>query len=362
MQRRKFIQGAAGAGIAATALAAPAIVSAQPVIRWRMATSWPKSLDTLFGGAELVGQRVAALTDGKFQIRAFAGGEVVPALQVLDAVEKNTVECGHTANYYYIGRDLSMAFDTALPFGLTMRQQNSWMYYGGGLQLMRELFGKYNCTIFPAGNTGTQMGGWFRKEINSLADVKGLKMRIPGVGGRIMAALGATPQTLPAGEIYQALERGTIDAAEFVGPYDDEKLGFAKVAKLYYAPGWWEPSAQVSLIVNKGEFDKLPKPYQEALASACKEVNLDMVAEYDAKNAQALQRLIKTAGVQVKMFPDDVMRAAQKAAFDIYIEEAGKNPMFKKIYDSWKPFRDAQYSWLSVADGAFDRFVYANRI
>jgi TRAP-type mannitol/chloroaromatic compound transport system substrate-binding protein len=358
MERRKFLS--AGAGVAGAALAAPAIAQSQPTIRWRMATSWPKSLDTLYGGAEMIGQRVAALTEGRFQIRAFAGGEVVPALQVLDAVQAGTVECGHTANYYYIGKNTACAFDTALPFGLTARQQNSWMYYGGGMAAMREVFDQFNAVPFPAGNTGTQMGGWFRREVNSLADLKGLKMRIPGLGGRIMAALGATPQTIAGGEIYQALERGTIDATEWVGPYDDEKLGFFKVAKFYYAPGWWEPGAQVSLIVNKGEWEKLPKLYQEALASAAKEVNMDVMSEYDQKNALALTRLVRN-GVQLRTFPNDMMIAAQNAAFELYAEESGKNPLFKKVFDGWRKFREEQYNWLSTADSAFERFVYANK-
>jgi TRAP-type mannitol/chloroaromatic compound transport system substrate-binding protein len=360
MQRRKFLA-QAGAGVAGAALAAPAIAQSQPTVRWRMTTSWPKSLDTLFGGAEMVCKRVAELTENRFQIRAFAGGEIVPALQVLDAVQAGTVECGHTANYYFIGKNLAFAFDTALPFGLTARQQNSWMYYGGGIPLMRELFAQYGCATFPAGNTGTQMGGWFRKEINSVNDVKGLKMRIPGLGGRIMTALGASTQTLPAGEIYQALERGTIDATEFVGPYDDEKLGFNKVAKFYYAPGWWEPSAQVSVNVNLAEWAKLPKQYQEAFMSACKEVNTDMMAEYDHKNALALERMVKS-GTQVKMFPNDLMIAAQKASFDLYVEESGKNPLFKKIFDNWRAFRAAQYGWLGTSDSAFERFVYSNKL
>ncbi|MBA2350630.1 MAG: TRAP transporter substrate-binding protein [Burkholderiales bacterium] len=360
MQRRSFLK-RLSAGAAVGALAAPAIAHDLPAIRWRMATSWPKSLDTLFGGCEMVARRVAMLTDGKFQIRAFAAGELVPGLQVLDAVQQGTVECGHTAAYYYIGKNLALAFDTTLPFGLTARQQNSWFYYGGGLQLMRELFAQYNTVNFPCGNTGAQMGGWFRRPVTSLADFRGLKMRIPGLGGRILAALGAVPQTIAGADVYPSLERGAIDATEWVGPYDDEKLGFYKIAKNYYAPGWWEPGATVSLIVNAEQWKKLPPPYQEVLATVCKEVNLDMTAGYDAKNTAALQRLIKS-GVALQSFPDDLMKAAQKTAFEIYAEEAGKNPAFKKIYDNWKKFRDEQYQWFAANEAAFERFVYANKV
>jgi TRAP-type mannitol/chloroaromatic compound transport system substrate-binding protein len=358
MKRRVFLK---SAGAAAGALAAPAIAQPLPAIRWRMATSWPKSLDTLFGVCELIADRVSRLTEGRFQIRPYAAGEIVPGLQVLDAVQAGTVECGHSAGYYYIGKNLAFAFDTAVPFGLNVRQQNSWMYYGGGLELLRELHAQHGCVNFPAGNTGMQMGGWFRKEVKSLADLKGLKMRIPGLGGRVLAALGAVPQALAGPDIYPALERGTIDATEWVGPYDDEKLGFHKVAKHYYAPGWWETSAQVTLLVNAGHWNKLPKTYQDVIATVCKEAAVDMAAGYDAKNTAALQRLLK-AGVRLRTFPDDVMKAAQKAAFDIYTEESGKNPAFKKIYDNWKKFRDQQIEWFAANEGVYEGFVSQNRI
>jgi len=359
MKRRDFLT-KASAGIAAGAVAAPAIAQSQPQIRWRMATSWPKSLDTLFGACEMIGERVGKLTEGRFQIRAFAGGEIVPALQVLDAIQQGTVECGHSAGYYYLGKNVAFAFDTAVPFGLTARQQNAWMYYGGGLQLMRELYGQYGAICFPCGNTGTQMGGWFRSPVKSLADFKGLKMRIPGLGGRVMAAIGALPQTIAAADTYPALERGTIDATEWVGPYDDEKLGFYKIAKNYYAPAWWEPSAQVSFMVNLKQWEALPQTYKEVLASVCKEVNMDLTAEYDTKNSAALQRLLKH-GVTLQTFPDDMMVAAQKAAFGIYAEEAGKNPLFKKIFDNWRSFRNEKYTWFGANEGVYERFAYANR-
>jgi len=241
MKRRKFITTAAIGGVSAAALASslpkPAIAQSQPEIKWRLASSFPKSLDTLFGGAEQIAKRVSDATDGKFQIRPFAAGEIVPALQVLDAVQNNTVELGHTASYYYVGKDPTFSFDCTMPFGFNTRQQNAWMLHGGGTQLLRDFFKDYNVYNIPAGNTGSQMGGWYRKEIKTVDDLKGLKFRIGGWAGSVLTKLGVVPQQIAGGDIYPALEKGTIDAAEWVGPYDDEKLGFYKVAKYYYYPG-----------------------------------------------------------------------------------------------------------------------------
>ncbi|MDD4881335.1 MAG: TRAP transporter substrate-binding protein [Gallionellaceae bacterium] len=362
MQRRDFLTGA-GAGLAATALAAcgkkeqATAAGELPTIRWRLASSYPKSLDTIYGAAEVMAKRVEAITNGKFQIRVHAGGEIVPGLQVLDAVQQGTIECGHSASYYYVGKNMAFAFDCAVPFGLTARQQNAWMYQGGGLELTRELFKDYNILNFPGGNTGVQMGGWFRKEVNSLADLNGLKMRIPGIGGQIMAKLGAVPQTLAGGDIYPALERGAIDAAEWVGPYDDEKLGFAKIAKHYYYPGWWEGGPQLSFYVNIDKWNALPESYRQAFETACMEANLNMLAAYDTKNPQALQRLV-AAGVQLHAFPKDVMTAAQKIAFGLYEEEAGRNPIFRKIYQPWKQFREAELQWFKLAEASYTNFLF----
>ncbi len=331
--------------------ATSALANETPTIKWRLASSFPKNLDILYGSAENFTKRVSDLTDGKFQIRVFAAGEIVPGLQVLDAVQNNTVEIGQTASYYYTGKNKAFAFDTAMPFGLTARQQNAWLYSGGGLKLMREFFKDYNIINFPAGNTGTQMGGWYRMEIKSLADLKGKKLRIPGMGGEIMAKLGAVPQSLAGADIYPALEKGTIDATEWVGPYDDEKLGFSKVAKFYYYPGFWEPSAMLSIYVNHNEWNKLPKSYQTAIEVAAAEANVTMQADYDAKSPEALAKILKQ-GVKVKRYPKDVMDAAQKAAFAMYEEEAAKNPKFKRIYVEWKKFRDQENSWFRLAESA----------
>ena len=360
MQRRAFLKGAgAGLGLAAGALA-PKAFAAGPTIKWHLASSFPKSLDTIYGAADLVADRLHKITEGKFQIRVHAGGELVPGLQVLDAVQQGTVECGHSASYYYVGKNMAFAFDCALPFGLTARQQNAWMTFGGGTALLRDLFRKYNIVQFPGGNTGVQMGGWFRREIKSLADLRGLKMRIPGIGGQIMAELGAVPQTLAGGDIYPSLERGAIDAAEWVGPYDDEKLGFNKIARHYYYPGWWEGGPQLSFYVNSAKWNELPEAYQQAFATACAEANANMLAEYDFKNPQAPMRLVKR-GVKLHAYPKDVMLAARKAAFRLYDAEARKNPDFARIYRDWKTFRDGQIQWFRVAEANYENFLYYAR-
>ena len=360
MHRRAFLQGAgAGLGVAASTFVPDAFADG-PAIKWRLASSFPKSLDTIYGAAELLSERLRKITGGKFQIRVFAGGDLVPGLQVMDAVQNGTVECGHTASYYYVGKNMAFAFDCAVPFGLTARQQNAWMYFGGGIRLMRELFRQYNIVQFPGGNTGVQMGGWFRKEIKSLADLKGLKMRIPGIGGQIMAKLGAVPQTLVGSDIYPSLERGALDAAEWVGPYDDEKLGFHKIAKHYYYPGWWEGGPQLSFYVNQARWNELPEAYQAAFETACAEANVNMLAEYDFKNPQALNRLLKQ-GVQLRAFPKDIMEAARKAAFAMYDEEAARNAAFARIYREWKTFRDTEIQWFKVAEASYANFLYYSK-
>jgi TRAP-type mannitol/chloroaromatic compound transport system substrate-binding protein len=358
MKRRDFVKGA-GLALAATT-AAPAVAQGQPQVRWRMASSFPKSLDTLYGTAEQLASRVSRLTEGRFEIRIFAAGEIVPALQVFDAVQNGTVECGQTASYYYVGKNPAFAFDTALPFGMNARQQNAWMYQGGGLQLTRDLFSQYNIVNFPCGNTGTQMAGWYRKEIKSVADLKGLKMRVAGLAGQILARLGVVPQQIGGSEIYPALEKGTIDAAEWVGPYDDEKLGFHKVARFYYYPGWWEGSAQLSVYVNAKQWASLPKPFQEALDVACTEANVSMLARYDAKNTEALRRLVGQKA-QLRAFPAPVMEACYKVAQELYAEFSAKHPEFKKIYGPWNRFREDQYLWFKIAENHFDNFVYSLR-
>ncbi|MBK7899320.1 MAG: TRAP transporter substrate-binding protein [Betaproteobacteria bacterium] len=358
MQRRDFLKKAtvgAAAGAAAT-VAAPAIANELPSIKWRLTSSFPKSLDTIFGGAEVLANRLRAMTNGKFDIRVFAGGEIVPGLQALDAAQQGTVEVCHTCSYYYVGKDKTFGFGTALPFGMNYRQMNAWIYYGGGQKLLDEFYSNYNVVSFAGGNTGTQMGGWFRKEIKTLADVKGLKIRIAGLGGNVYAALGAVPQQIAGGDIYPALEKGTIDAAEWVGPYDDEKLGFYKVAKNYYYPGWWEPGPVIHFFVNKKEWDKLPKEYQEAFQAAAYESNVTMMAEYDHKNPAALSKLLQN-GVKLRAYSDEILKAARKAALQLYADESNANPAFKKIYTEWDKYRKSTNAWFSVAEMRMDSFL-----
>ena len=364
MERRSFLK-KAGLGLAAGAgVTAPAIVNAQapaaglPTISWRMATSWPKSLDTLYGGAEQVAKRVSAATGGKFTIKVFAAGEIVGGLQVLDAVQNGTVECGHTATYYYFGKDPTFALSCAVPFGPNSRQQNAWMYHGGGLELMREFYKGYNVMQIPAGNTGCQMGGWFRKEIKTVADLKGIKFRVSGYAGLALGKLGVVPQQLAGGDVYPALEKGTIDGAEWVGPYDDEKLGFYKVAKYYYYPGWWEGGPELDLLVNIKSWEALPKEYQAILEAACAEANISMLAKYDTLNPAALKRLIAN-GVQLRPFSNEIMAACYKAANEVAAEISAKNANFKKIYEAMVKFRNEQVQWFSIAENRYDNFMVA---
>jgi TRAP-type mannitol/chloroaromatic compound transport system substrate-binding protein len=360
MQRRKFLK-SAGAGVAAGAAIMPALSHAQatalPEVKWRLASSFARSLDTIYGAAENMSKRVAAATGGRFQIQVFAGGEIVPPLQVLDAVQSGTVQCGHTAPYYYWGKDPAFALGTAVPFGLNARQMTAWQLFGGGLDLLREFYKGYNIYNIPCGNTGAQMGGWFRKEMKSPADWKGLKMRIGGFAGTVIAKMGAVPQQLGSGDIYPALEKGTIDAAEWVGPYDDEKLGFNKVCKYYYYPGWWEGGPELDTFVNIAEWQKLPKEYQNVLEAACWESHSWMLAKYDAQNPAALRRLV-AGGTQLRQFSRENLVASYKAAMEVYKEASEKSPAFKKIYESMVKFRDEELLWFRVCEKGFDDFMH----
>jgi TRAP-type mannitol/chloroaromatic compound transport system substrate-binding protein len=361
MQRRSFLK-KAGVGLAAGAVAAPAIgQGAQPEVKWRLAASWPKSLDTLFGGCEVISKRVASATNGKFQIQVFAAGEIVPGLQVLDAVQNATVQCCHTAPYYFFGKDPTFAFACAIPFGLNCRQQNAWMYHGGGLELMREFMKDYNVYNIPAGNTGAQMGGFFRKEINTVDDLKGLKMRIGGqIAGRVMAKLGVVPQQLAGGDIYPALEKGTVDAAEWVGPYDDEKLGFVKIARNYYYPGWWEGGAQGGNFINLDKWNELNPTYKSIIRTASALQHEWQLAKYDAENPAALKRLV-AEGAQLRPFPPAVMEASFNAAMELYREISAENALFKKVLESTMAFRNDQYLWWQIAEYSFDTFSIRTR-
>lgn len=357
MQRRSFLKNAGLGGFAAaTAVAAPAFAQNGPKISWKMASSYAPSLPTLFGSAQTFCKIIEQASGGNFTIRLYPAGEIVPAYSVMDAVGNNTVPCGQTASYYYYGKDPTFCFDTAVPFGLNARQMNAWMIQGDGLKLMRELFASRHIVNFPMGNTGTQMGGWFRKEINAVSDLKGLKMRTAGFAGEVLSRMGVVPQQIPPGDIYPSLEKGTLDAVEFVGPVDDEKLGFQKVAKYYYYPGWWEGSAQVSVYVNDQEYNKLPPSYQALIDLASRYAGAQLTADYDAHNPAALRRLI-ASGAVLKAFPRDVMDASFKASNELYKEFSDKDAMFKKVHDNYMAFRDNVVPWFRVAEGSYDNYL-----
>ena len=359
MKRRQFIT--AGAGLAATAVAAPVIAQSMPEVKWRLTSSFPKSLDTIYGASEVLAKAVAEATDNKFQIQVFAAGEIVPGLQAADAVQSGTVEACHTAPYYYVGKDPTFAFGTAVPFGLNARQQNAWILHGGGMALLNEFYKNYNIFALQGGNTGCQMGGWFRKEIKTPADLSGLKMRIGGFAGQVLSKLGSVPQQIAGGDIYPALEKGTIDAAEWVGPYDDQKLGFNKVAPFYYYPGWWEGGAMLQFFINQAKYNELPKHYKAILEAASQQASTDMQAKYDAKNPAALIDLVRNGGAQLRAFPQEVMEACFKSANEVYAETNAKNAAFKKIHDAHMAFRNDGYLWWQIAEYTFDNFMIRAR-
>jgi TRAP-type mannitol/chloroaromatic compound transport system substrate-binding protein len=371
MKRREFL-GSLGSSLAGLT-AGGAIVSAcatnttdvnggaaavtNPHIRWRLTSSFPRSLDTIFGAAEYLSERVKAMTDGRFDIRVYSAGELVPGLQVLDAVQNETVQIGQTCSYYYTGKNPALAFDTCVPFGMTARQQQAWLGEGGGGELMAKVFSDFGIRSFPSGNTGAQMGGWFKEELSGLDGLKGLKIRIPGLGGDVMSALGASVQVIAGGEIYPALERGAIDATEWVGPYDDEKLGFYKVAKNYYYPGWWEPGPSMSIYIGDKAWASLPAVYQEILKSAIHGAGLEMQRRYDARNPAALKRILGH-GVTLRPFTDDLLEGALAASIQILEDYAAADAGYGEIYQHWKRSRSDQFRFFSTAELAYAKFAY----
>jgi TRAP-type mannitol/chloroaromatic compound transport system substrate-binding protein len=360
MERRSFVRGAGLAGVLAAG-AAPAIVNAQANIRWRLASSFPRSLDTIFGAAEVFAKKVKEMSGGKFEISVHAGGELMPPFGVVDGVQNATVEMAHTAPYYFFGKDEVFALGCAIPFGLNSRQMTAWMVEGNGLKLMREFYKNYNIINFMGGNTGAQMGGWYRKEIKSIADMKGLKFRVGGFAGKVIERMGGVPQNIPGGEIYQALEKGTIDAAEWVGPYDDQKLGFNKVAQHYYYPGWWEGGPQLDFFINTKAYEGLSPEYKAIVESATAVAHVEMQAKYDAKNPAALKQLV-ASGTRLARFPKDVMDAAFKESMALYSDIGAKNAHWKKIYEDYANFRRDENLWFRFAEAGFDDFMQAQKL
>jgi TRAP-type mannitol/chloroaromatic compound transport system substrate-binding protein len=359
MDRRSLIKQAGIAGVLAAGIA-PA-VHAQAAIRWRIASSFPRSLDTIFGAAEVFAAKMKAMSGGKFEVSVHAAGELMPAFGVVDGVQQGTVEGAHTAPYYFFGKSEVFALGCAIPFGLNSRQMTAWMYEGNGLKLMREFYAKYNIVNFPGGNTGAQMGGWYRKEIKSTADIKGLKFRVGGFAGKVIERMGGVPQNIPGGEIYQALEKGTIDAAEWIGPYDDLKLGFNKVAPYYYYPGWWEGGPQLDFFFNDKAYNALSPEYKAMLESAAAEAHTVMQARYDARNPAALKQLV-SAGTKLRPFSTDLMNVAFKQSMELYSEIGAKNEDWKKIYADYSKFRSDQNLWFRFTEATFDRFMQAQKL
>ncbi len=378
MERREFLRGVAAGLLGGTTLylgacaattteegadggdgaeeGAQAPAQQQETVDWQMTTSWPESLDTIHGGAITVSERCAALTGGRFNIEVFQAGEIVPGLEVLDAVQQNTVQSGHTASYYYVGKDPTLAFATAVPFGLNAQQQNAWLYYGGGMEALEPVFRNFGIAAFPAGNTSAQMGGWYNREVNTVEDMQGLKFRIPGLGGRVMERIGVSVQVLAGGEIFLNLETGAIDAAEWIGPYDDEKLGLQDAAEFYYYPGWWEPGPTLDAYVNIEEWERLSPEFKEIFSSACYHANIDMLAKYDARNRAALQRLID-GGTQLRAYSDEILRAARDASFELYEEFAEDSETFASVFEGWQTFRNNIFAWHSINEWSFANFV-----
>ena len=359
MDRRSFFKkaGATGVGVAAaTALAAPAIAQSNPKVTWRLTSSFPKSLDTIYGGAEVFSKMLSEATDGNFTVQVFAAGEIVPGLQAADATTAGTVEACHTVAYYYWGKDPAWALGSAVPFALNARGMNAWHYHGGGIDLFNEFLAKQGLYGLPGGNTGVQMGGWFRKEINTVADLQGLKMRIGGFAGKVVQKLGVVPQQIAGGDIYPALEKGTIDAAEWVGPYDDEKLGFQKVAPFYYYPGWWEGGPTVHLMFNKAKYDALPANYQSLIRTAAHAADANMLQKYDYLNPTAVRSLVAN-GAKLKPFSPEILAACFNAANEVYAEMEASNPTFKTIWESIKAFRKDYYLNMQIAEYNYDTFM-----
>ncbi|MBA4341093.1 MAG: ABC transporter substrate-binding protein [Methylibium sp.] len=360
MERRSFVRQAGLAGILAAG-AAPAVVHAQANIRWRLTSAFPKALDTIYGAADTFAKSISDMSGGKFQISVHPSGELVGGFGQVDALQNGTVEMAHTAPYYYFGKDPSFAIGCAIPFGLNSRQMTAWMVEGNGMKLMREFYSNYNIINFIGGNTGAQMGGWWRKEIKSLADIKGMKFRTGGFSGVIFGKLGGVAQSIPGGEIYQALEKGTIDAAEWVGPYDDEKLGFNKVAPFYGYPGFWEGGPQLDFFINTKAYNSLSAEYKAMIEAASMEAATVMQARYDARNPAALKRLV-AGGTKLFRFPKDMLDAAFKESMATYADLSAKNPAWKKIYEDYSAFRRDQNLWFRFAEAGFDDFMQQQRL
>ncbi len=355
MKRREFIRKVGGSALAGgTVLAgAPAVAASAQTYRWKMVTTWPKNFPGLGTGANFLAKLIGEMSGGRIHVKVYGAKELVPAFEIFDAVSRGTAEMGHGASYYWKGKSEAAQFFAAVPFGLTADEMNAWLYHGGGMDLWRQVYEPFGLVPTAAGNTGVQMGGWFNKPINSVADLKGLKMRIPGLGGEVLRRAGGTPVSLPGGELFTSLDSGAIDATEWVGPYNDLAFGFYKAAKYYYYPGWHEPGTTLECFINKKALAALPEDLQSIVLNACRVANQDMLAEYNARNNEALQTLIKEHKVQVRRFPDDVLKKLHTISDQVVAEIADKDPMSKKVYESFRTFREQVVAWDRVSEKAY---------
>jgi TRAP-type mannitol/chloroaromatic compound transport system substrate-binding protein len=351
MQRRDFMkQVGIGSVAVGASLAGAKAAAAQTEFKWKMVTTWPKNFPGLGTGANNLAQLITEMSGGRITVKVYGAKELVPAFEVFDAISRGTAEIGHGAAYYWKGKSEAAQFFTTVPFGMTAQEMNGWFYYGGGLELWRELYAPFNLIPAPAGNTGVQMGGWFNKEINSVEDLKGLKMRIPGLGGEVLKRAGGTPVNLPGGELFTSLQSGAIDATEWVGPYNDLSFGLYKAAKYYYYPGFHEPGATLEAIINKDAFEALPKDLQSIVMNACKAVNLDMLSEYMARNPAALSTLVKKHKVELRRYPDDVVRKLRELSDEVVAEIAQKDDFSQKVYASYEKFLKQAKEWSGISE------------
>jgi TRAP-type mannitol/chloroaromatic compound transport system substrate-binding protein len=358
MKRRDVIRGL-GAGAAAAAVAACSRDAGQAgpaadarTFEWRLVTTWPANFPGLGTGAIEFAKRVEACSGGRLKIRIYGDGELVPAFEIFDAVSSGTAELGHGASYYWKGKVPAASFFASVPFGLIAQEMNAWLYFGGGWDLWKEAYAPFGILPVPCGSSGTQMGGWFRKEIRSMADIRGLKMRIPALGGEIIARAGGTPVTMPGSEIFTSLQSGAIDAAEWIGPYNDLAFGLYKAAKYYYYPGWQEPGSTLEMIINQAAFETLPEDLREIVLACASATNDRMAAEFTARNAEALQTLIRDHGVQVRPYPEDVMRELQRLSAEVLAEASGTDPLFRRVLESLQAFRQTMTPYINIAERA----------
>jgi TRAP-type mannitol/chloroaromatic compound transport system substrate-binding protein len=355
MQRRQFVKRLGLTALAGATLAAPSLGVAKRPLRWKMITAWPRNFPGLGTGANRLAQMITDLSGGRIRVKVFGAGELVPAFEVFDAVSRGIAQMGHAGAYYWKGKGEAFQFFSAVPFGLTAEEVNAWLYYGGGMELWRELYARFDLVPAAAGNTGTQMAGWFNREIRSLEDLKGLKMRIPGLGGEVLKRAGGTPVNIPGGELFTALQSGTIDATEWVGPYIDLAFGFHRVAKYYYYPGWQEPGSVIECFLNRQAFERLPEDLQQIVLAACRVANLDMLAELTARNQQALESLVNEHKVQLRALPDEVLKKLKALSEEVVAEIVAGDPMARKIYDSFSRFRKQVSAWSEISTQAFLR-------